>query len=90
MSNRVDAVIADPSNAPIDKLPWPRLTLASALIETANHENFAAIIEYVTRPEFSKELELYVVSYACKKDTTLLNTTAFEEWAKLRASELLA
>lgn len=75
-------VVADPTGVVIPTSVLDRFHLADELIKKVNRETIGAVLKYITRPGFSREYELMVVHQAVKRDPTLLETSAFIDWAK--------
>lgn len=77
----IDAILADPANAPVPKQDnvGTLYAVAAALAHRANAENFGRVTTYLDRmpPEFN----VYAVKDAIMRDASLQSTKPFVDWA---------
>ena len=75
----IDAIIRDPSGAPVSADISVNYAVASALSRKATHQNFAAICTYLQR--MPREFDIACVTDATRRDAGLTQVRAYAEWA---------
>jgi hypothetical protein len=75
----LEGCITDPSGSPLPKEPAARFAIASGLARRAKAENFANIIEYMSR--LPLEFTVMCVVDAIRRDTSLQHTPPFVKFA---------
>jgi len=83
----IDAILNDPVNAPIPSDIGIIHALSTALIYRADRSNFGNIVEYAKRLGH-RELEVYLLQSALKKDADLSSIPEYLQWHNANADIL--
>ena len=75
----IDAILKDPANAPVPQDIGIMHALTTALVYRADRSNFPNIIEYSKRLGH-REMEIYLITAAIKKDADLASVPAYLQW----------
>lgn len=75
----IEGIILNPTTADIPKDAATRYAVAGSLAQASTENNFDAIMQYTDRMD--KDLDVFCVQAAAKRDPELQNTAAFARWA---------
>lgn len=83
-----DAILLDPSGAPVPDEPAAACAISAALAHKATDGNFHRVLTYAAR--MMKEYEILIIKLATHRDVTLCMTRAFIEWSSKNSEIVLS
>lgn len=77
----LEEILADPKRCRIPDAPSTKYALSSMLSRSATRDNVGKIMTYITREAFGRDFEIVTVLDAIKRDTSLMHSPVFIQFA---------